>query len=484
MQNSQTVEYRSGSKSVDIYELTSDGERFGAITWVEWSFQNGDRGMLMRFTPSESGSYTVTLPIFLASPYTMRHVVYPDGADLTRSRFSDPERLDVQQALPLAAVWLDRADAPTGIPSIAPDLPRPPERRTSTDQPVRNPASAFLSAVEVYALRDNGVLEERRDLSPALAPTEKGLTFTLPVHSGQLVEWWGLFSEAPLIDWDKADPETVELVRVADFDRARKWTLDGPRYITPEGYSPSCPRCFYVNPAQHVGEKWIHVNTGGRLFADFALMALDNAVTTQNDAGYWPITTRSEWLKRDYGIDAGYYDTRWSTDAALFLLAGFKAFGDDVFLQAARRYADFLVDFAARHHFATPSGGTLVYDYGHPDAPQAKTHTSLNHLLTEMNFLYRIAERTGEPRYRAAAERMLKAIEDTVDGWPNADGDLHYAYLVDGQFGLQDYPLLTLKDLRLAQSVLASVHGAPNAAIQKLIDVKTAYLKAHHLPLY
>ncbi|CAM3360020.1 hypothetical protein HYSC106933_01400 [Hydrogenibacillus schlegelii] len=449
----ETARYRGGVRRLVRERLEIGGGPIGRVTWLWWTFPDGEQALQIAVLVERP----VDLRLALSAPGF-------DGATLRTpaSRASGGtgkafgERVWNGTPLPPAPVWLE-ADAPEG-----------------------GQRAAFFAPVERTRVRENGVLEavDPPEARPTWAPMEGGVYTTARLSAGERLDAWALLrtkaAAAPFVDW--ADGDAREILRLADFDRERPWTIEGPRYRTPDGYTPHCDRCYYVNPAQHIGEKLLQLMDRGTFFRDVVLLALDNAVRTQNAAGYWPITTRSEWLYRDYGIGPGYYDTRWSTDAALFLLEGYRTFGDEAYLQAAERYGNFLIDFVREHHDPTPSGGALVYDYGHPDRPEVRTHTSLNHLLAEMNFLYLLFEAAGRADARSAADRLLRAVEDTADRWPKANGDLHYARLPDGSFGLEDYPTLTLKDLRLSQAIVTRITGRPSAALAALIEQKESYL--------
>ena len=72
----------------------------------------------------------------------------------------------------------------------------------------------------------------------------------------------------------------------------------------------------------------------------------------QNEYGFLPSEAGSGWLLEDYGIGPGYYDTRFNTDFWLANLNAAENFGVTAWLDRVRTYADFLMEFAAGHHFA------------------------------------------------------------------------------------------------------------------------------------
>lgn len=353
-----------------------------------------------------------------------------------------------------------------------------------------------LNRVNIYEPLENGVRKAYDQLSPNFFYRQTNgeayshhFEISLPHLAGKEIEHWGLVGQSGMFAWE--NEEQKELYLLANLDRVRKWTQGGFQYITPTSYYPYDPNGYWVVPAQHVGNRLLLAGKD-RFSTNIALLSLDAALDTQTKEGMWVTQPRSEWLYNDYGIEAGFYDTRFSTDAGLFLINGYREFRESNYLEGARRYADFLVDFARTHHYETKNGGYLVYDYrdGVADEYKKETHVSLNHLVTEMNFLYEVYKETKDKEtqneeYLHTAEKMRIAVQDTRDYWKKEEnGDLWYAFMPDGSYDLLDYPLLTLKDLRYSQELIMEIHGELDPDFQYLIEVKKEYLREQGLPLY
>lgn len=483
--HSQTA-YQAFHKEAYTFDVSFQDQAVGVMLWDIRTLSSGDTAYYLRFTPNtaksdrstegNSRTMTIILPIHLQGPHDLHYLTYekeltPSSAAWEHTRLTSDDARFI--ALPKASVWITH----------------PAAKRPAPESP-----DVFLSLVDVFRPLGRDVVEETYDLSPSIALTTKGLSFDVPLRAGYEIEQWGILSTAMLVDW--SDPTALDDLRVADFNRLRKWGSRGQRYITPESYDPSSPRGFYLNPAQHIGARFLVSPAKGSFFSDFLELALMNAIETQNTDGYWTMTQRSNWLYTDYGIDAGYYDTRFSTDAATFLADAYARYPDPIVIQAARRYRDFLIDFATTHHQETQNGGWLIYDYMDPQRKETPTHTSLNHQLSEVNFLFKMETIEHDPAATHLIARALQALRDTVDRWEKDDHDLAYAVYPDGTFGGQDYPLLTLKDLRITRAFLQDLAQlkAPSAfkdpifhdrsSIERLIDIKTAYLTSKKLPLY
>jgi len=341
-----------------------------------------------------------------------------------------------------------------------------------------------LGLVDVFRpLKNHVMLEQFGESRPiSILRLGKNIEYILPLpqESGSFTETWGILSTSPQIDWKNR--KALDAARVGDLVRYRKLSTDGIYYLTPANYYPTDKTAFWPNPGYHVGELYLK-QEAGRYFGNIAISSMYTAIETQNRDGFWPTTPRSDWLYNDYGIPEGFYDTRFNTDAALFLLHMFKKTGERQALAAAGKYAAWLRKYVRNQGIPTSGGGMLVPDYFKPGVAHKKTHVSLNHLVTEMNFLYELYLADRNIENLKTAHRIRQAVRDTGRNWIRPDGDLHYAYLGNGKYGMQDYPLLTLKDLRLSQELITRVDGGPDEMFQTLIEAKENYLKKNNLPV-
>ena len=109
--------------------------------------------------------------------------------------------------------------------------------------------------------------------------------------------------------------------------------------------------------------------------------------------------------------------------------------------------------------------------------PGIKTHVSLNHLVSEMNFLFEMYNSTAKTKYLQVAKRILTGISDTAEEWINKEtGDLFYGYYGNGKYDVEDYPTLTLDDLRYAQILITTLYSNEDPSIKMLTRVKEEYL--------
>ncbi|QGG47281.1 hypothetical protein [Heliorestis convoluta] len=383
---------------------------------------------------------------------------------------------------------------------------------------------AFLSMVYVYEPLYWGVRKERYDLVPDPIYVDQGdrkvFTFYFPHAVGVEVEQWGLLGEAGMFWWD--DVGQNQLRFMANLDRVRPWTREGVQAMTPISFEPATPRGFWVAPDDPVGKR-VLMEGEERFARNVAFLALDAALKRQHEEGIWPLMPRSDWLYDQYGMDVSFYDSRFNRDMALFLLQGYRRFGAEPFLDGALRYADFFCNHALRYHEITERGGFLVYDYldlrsgsgreaavgalldassgssgaiqDPAEAPcasdslrerpalRALSHVSLNHLLSEMNFLYEVYEVRPKALYLEVAEKIRLAVLDRAGAWirDEGEGDLCYAWLPDGSYGLLDYALLTLSDMRYSQAIFERREGIVDEEFQVLIERQEVFLRERGL---
>ncbi|AOT70399.1 hypothetical protein [Geosporobacter ferrireducens] len=435
------------------WDILQGKQQMGRLTMNQYRLKNGDLYYYLRYLPEQNSKHPLILSIPInLTDFTYRYVTYPLGYDFAKSQWSETMVGDKDTKLTKESMYID---------DVA--------------------GSYYLSYIDVFELQDKSVKKERYDLGKALQISDESIFLEFPHIKGTSVEQWGVLSQERLVDWE--DPMGTMHLRMADLNRVRKQGQEGIYYFTPSSYYPSSPTSFWFNPAHHIGELFIRTE-GARFFDDFGLVSLYKAVRSQNQKGYWWSTPRSNWLMEDYGIDSSFYDTRFSTDAAIFLLKGYDKYQDPVFLDAGKKYGDFLLQFAEDHHYETENQGWLVMDYGHDLRPEVKTHVSLNHLLTEMNFLYHLYILTEDEAYYALARKIKQGVKDTSIHWIKENGDLWYAYMMDGTYGKLDYPVLTLNDLRISQQFFEKLEGERDDDFEMLIQSKENYLKDNNLSLW
>lgn len=344
----------------------------------------------------------------------------------------------------------------------------------------------LLSYPERYVARANHTLESKANPYPiAVKQTATGyeLTVMFPQEKGSIGEVWTLTSAKPLVDWSQKNLPAIWLL--LDLHDQQKWSWDGFYVKTPATYEPYGPNLFWRIPINYVAQSF--VITGGSPAADdLGWVMLSVILPNQNQQGYWETQPGSHWLQNLYGIQAGFYDTRFNTDTGILLLRGYHKYQDPRFWNAANRYAQFFVEHVKKNHFVLrgETEGWLVYDYAHLSKSFKPTHSSLNHQLQEIKFLYEMLNETKLPIYEQYAQKLLQGVKNTTASWIKENLDLHYAYLPNGQMGMADYPFLTYNDLWQTQQMLIVLYGQMDSDLATLMASKKAFMDMANITGY
>jgi hypothetical protein len=327
--------------------------------------------------------------------------------------------------------------------------------------------------------------EDTRSLPVSIKQTKTGYILEMKFirDPGKYSEMWAIQSDKPLVDW--SNPVMESIWKYLDMSYDGKWTWNGDYESPPDNsYLPHGEHIFWRFPDNYIARSCI--NTGhSRLSDDLGWVMLNDVLPDQNDKGYWETSPQSNWLWQEYKIGHGFYDTRFNTDFAKLLLHGYANYGDPGFLNAAQKYDQWYKSFAQKEH-TTVKGiagtGWLVPDYT-SDLPHKKVHTSMNHQLAEINFLFAYYLRTGDEDSKELALTLIRGIINTKAAWLKPNGDLYYSLLNGKGIGV-DYPTLTYNDLWETQSLLLKIRGKVNSDLMELMANKKKWMDAHAISSY
>lgn len=347
--------------------------------------------------------------------------------------------------------------------------------KTDNEEMIINPCYIYetaekncLIAMDEYVLPIN------------ISETESGIICTLsyPNIQGYEGHHYYLISSEVLIDnMDDEDVQSQWAVHLSNI--AQRFCYDGYYYESPTTYLPYAENMFWRNPAAYTPSKF--VNTGTTRAEESLGYAMINIVSNNaSENGTFLTDPQSTALLRDnYGMNAGFYDTRFNTEINKTMLNLYVKTGDTKFLDASLKMLDFFVEFANNHNYTFTDGdieGILVEDYYHEDGDYTKVHSSLNHQIAEINTLYLAYSIIGDIEYLSLAGKMLNAVSLTRDLWLKDDGSLEYAYMPDGTMGLHDYPYLTYNDLFQCKEWRENLGLLPNEAVEYLLINKKAQM--------
>ena len=287
--------------------------------------------------------------------------------------------------------------------------------------------------------------------------------------------------EESLIDWKHRDAE--DFWGNYTLYNKSKWCYDGYYYPSPASYIPTGENFYYRHPAAYLVKSMVQSKYTHRVALDLGLCMMDTMALQQNSIGYFPTAPVSVWLRDDYGMDGGFYDTRFNSDLIEIMIKGYSLYGGDIYYETMGKYADFFVNYANDYHRVTPSGGWYVDDYYHPLGGD-RTHTSLNHQLAEIIVLYKLSDILEREDLTLLAEKMILAVEDSGILWINNEKRLHYSYRVDGNYGGQDYPYLTYNDMYHLQNLLKERTGNTNETLTMLMEYMKKWMDSNGVTEY
>jgi hypothetical protein len=342
----------------------------------------------------------------------------------------------------------------------------------------------WIGAPLVYKELGKGTIDAKPGMEQPIevVQTSKGISLEirLPQRAGHVSEFWAMESSEPLVEWGKHSLDQVWLT--LDLQRNAKWVYNGYHYKSPSTYEPTGENAFWRIPENYVLRSFLFTG-GSKAASNMGYVMLKTTLEQQEPEGHWKTLPTSQWLRDDYGIPAGFYDTRFNTGAAILMLKGCTLYQDESFCESALKYTDYFHRYANSKHFVINGAkvGWLVEDYASisPDKP---THVSLNHQLAEINYLYRAYYVFGRPQDKDLADKMLAGVTNLGNKWILKNGDLHYAYFPNGTFGRADYPYLTYNDLLETQRHYKILYGVEEPTLARLISSKWGWIQKNKVP--
>lgn len=345
--------------------------------------------------------------------------------------------------------------------------------------------------VETY---DDGTESRLRELvreDKTYEQTKHGntTTFTLPLHTTKkddISENWLLLSQEPLFNDDKERTYYKNFTN-DKFIMSNKWLVaDGTYTKLPWSVEPATKLGYGRNLVALQANKIakLHAKSPQRFYYNMIVNSLNDLLLFKGDAAIWQTEYTSTWLKKDYGIQAPYTDTRHNENIALFLSEAGKLLKNEEVANSDVIYADFLADQQRIDNILRTENGYYILDY-YSSHQTKKTHVSLNHALGEMNFLFKMYQKTAVDKYKTTALAIKAAFEDTNTAWLNdSNGDFWYQINGDGTLVGKDYDTLTLEDIITSLSLYDELSIPYDMSFYyTLISSKVLYLMRSEVPM-
>lgn len=300
-------------------------------------------------------------------------------------------------------------------------------------------------------------------------------TIYLNINLGEIGFYWYLMGKTPPID-------AKYLFQWDSLFKNRILTSEGIYALPISGYNtdgwfltPSLYWEFAVLNGYYGGQNiWLQKNAGWGIYYYPQLISLVYVSLISNSKeGVLFTQPASIYLKKLYGFEEEFFDTRFNTDLADFLVqVGYKI-NEPSDIWAARKYKKYLLQHAEKYHWRIKTG-LLIADYFWKNNALIITHASLNHNLAEINFLLRLGDEDG----LQLAQKILTAVRLTKNKWIAPNGDLYYAYYGNSNYGGKDYLELTLRDLKTTKQLLSYYNWGHEylSDIEYLIQTKIQYL--------
>lgn len=336
----------------------------------------------------------------------------------------------------------------------------------------------FFALPRTVVLRENDSMEYLPEQDGALniTQTEEGLQLTVTGHGlaeERVSDALILTSPDKIMNWDVNNCAKAWVSYVTNDSML--WCYGGYYRESPYNYIPTGTNYYYCCPACYCIRGFLGRTPPCKEAPALTILMLDTMAQRQNSYGYWATEPGSGWLQGDYGIGAGFYDTRFNTELLELYIRAAQKFGGNMFEDAIDHYLAFYTQYADTNHIATENGGWLIPDYWHPDE-HTTPHISLNHQISECLALYHAAELLDREALFALADRMLLAIEDTGSGWVMPDHNLYYSIKPDGTYVEGDYPYLTYNDLLHLRDYLDGIGRTDTQTLTDLMGEKLQWM--------
>ncbi len=349
----------------------------------------------------------------------------------------------------------------------------------------------IISLPQAYVEKSNNAIQAQEGQTGDLCmePTETGWRISIMapyVYSESFVDYFVLYSNDDIINWNKAQTKTQWAG--CQFGGDNRWCYNGYYYTSPSNYIPSGTNYYHRLPAAYIACKFVPMGLESNAAKYMCIAMLDVMRDLQNERGYFPTLSGSQWLLSDYNIGPGFYDTRFNTDLVRAFLQAYSNYGIEEFWTVVENYMDYYIPFVLRNHDSVTLNdgwpGWLVYDYIGQYGGK-KTHTSLNHQVAQIILMEEIYLVTGNTLVRFLEEMMYRGIQGTEKMWYMSNNNLEYAYF-NGKAaeGMQDYPYLTYNDLYELADMYSERLGYVPSTIRNLMNSKKKWMDANGVTGY
>lgn len=348
------------------------------------------------------------------------------------------------------------------------DLPNDKHLYLETDK-----CHMLVSPAHQYSYFDMGMYIRNEHVIPIKIKDNGGsyeITHEYPATKGARNEMWVMSSTKPLFDFTKKE----QIWHYSRYDLCEKSAIliDGYYYEYPE--QKKFKGVFFKSPSPYLAKSFVLTgNTPLTIVLGKSLV--DLAMGNINEHGYFPVFHKSEWLKKDYDISPPYFDNRWNSDLAWLLLETYNRYGEKKYLDTFMRQYSFFKNYVDTHSVITRNGGYLNYDYG-DEKLNPKNHVALNHQISVIFMFYKAYELLDLAEAKQYGDKLMKGLESIGKKWIKPDGSYHYAYMINGNLGMEDYPTLTYNDIFVLQNLYIRNNMSRSQFLDSLMKPKKVWM--------
>lgn len=302
----------------------------------------------------------------------------------------------------------------------------------------------------------------------------------------QISESWFLLSKDSLFESEKTIQSYKEKTNYY-FIHNPKWnTVDGNYTKLPWSVEPSDKMAYGRNLVSLQDKTALdgYEDTQDRFFYDMVINSVNDLMDfKKDDDKLWETEYTSTWLKKAYGIQAPYTDTRHNENIALFLTRAGELLDINEIKESYVMYADFLSNQKTIGNVIETEQGYYIADY-FSKKQKSKTHVSINHALGEMNFLLETYMKSKNEKHFETAMNIKRAVEETGKDWINPEsGDFWYQINGDYTFEAKDYPTLTLEDLTKSIAMFEEMKIEYSPILKEMIQSKLGFIISNQTPI-
>lgn len=476
--------------SIFLFNLLSTPETFHVTLDENAAATEKVREDLIEDISQKTHSYTLTQPNGGQADLTLTVREFPNSDKML---YIEAQSKGYQKPIEINLPLSDKADLLYSEDSTVPEMyayrkPRTvPDPLSTTLRYIESKDNSALLGTAVYFsdlshTYENGeksnVVEFQRE-APGVSRDKGNWELIVQFEPGEThFSTWLMIAEEPLIENE------------VHFQKVHAIGADEFRWITPDrllshgvnSIFPKSDNAFVSSLVRQSGRSSaVMLDTEpSRFWENINRHHFASLESSRADDGLWHSDYTSTWLEKAYGFGPEYIDTRHNDNIFRSQLTRAKLLGYESYAKERAVYADFLIEMADAGFIIPEGNGYYLIDYFDMTS---KTHASLNHALSLMNYQYDAFKHLGDEKYLVSAESQFSALLETGTDWINEDRTIIYQMRPDGTMTGSDYNLVTYYDLLYTKKLRQELKLPSSDTLERLIQVKKGNIIKNGLPI-